>query len=233
MIYRINNNVSDKIFKIEDSNHDAPPFDYSNVIVKKPWGYEYLVFKNDFVAIWMLQIIRKRKTSMHAHPNKKTGLILLSGSAACYRTDGVTELNPLEGIVIEKGSFHSTEAFSALPILPHSENGVWVMEIESPPMKTDLVRMKDEYGRAGASYEGIDNMVFEPKECLKLQTPQTGEVIRREFLDYIFTIRRCTFRKEDNCPNPDALVSIIGQDADSKACNPYLNIGELVTLKKD
>ena len=59
-----------------------------------------------------------------------------------------------------KSAFHSTEAFSALPILPHSENGVWVMEIESPPIKTDLVRMTDEYGRAGASYEGIDNMVL-------------------------------------------------------------------------
>lgn len=232
MIYRINNKVSNENFKIEGNNQDTQPFDYSNVIVKKPWGYEYLVFKNDFVAIWMLQIIRKRKTSMHAHPNKKTGLILLSGSAACYHEDGVTELYSMDGVVIEKGAFHSTEAFSALPILPHSENGVWVMEIESPPIKTDLVRMKDAYGRAGASYEGIDNMVFEPKECLKLQTPHTGEVIRKEFLDCIFTIRRGPFHNEDNCPNPDALVSIIGQDADSKAYNPYLNIGGLVTFKE-
>ena len=35
-------------------------FDYSKVIVKKPWGYEYLVFENEFVAIWMLHIVRKR-----------------------------------------------------------------------------------------------------------------------------------------------------------------------------
>ena len=232
MIYRINNKVATEKFKIEENNQNTPSFDYSNVIVKKPWGYEYLVFKNDFVAIWMLQIVRKRKTSMHAHPNKKTGLILLSGSAACYHSNGVIELNSSDGVVIEKGAFHSTEAFSALPILPHSENGVWVMEIESPPIKTDLVRMTDEYGRAGASYEGVDNMVFEPKECLKLQTPHIGEVIRREFLNYVFTIRRGSFRKEDNCSNPDALVSIIGKEADSKACNPYLNIGGLVSCKE-
>jgi len=232
MIYRINNKLTNKNYKTEENKQGIPPFDYSNVIVKKPWGYEYLVFKNDFVAIWMLQIIRKRKTSMHAHPNKKTGLILLSGSAACYHSNGVIELNSSDGVVIEKGAFHSTEAFSALPILPHSENGVWVMEIESPPIKTDLVRMTDEYGRAGASYEGVDNMVFEPKECLKLQIPRTEEVIRKEFLDYIFTIKRGSFRKEDNCSNPDALVSIIGQDADSKTCNPYLNIGGLVSFKE-
>src|SRR3990170_3147913 len=232
MIYKIRKKSPETNSLVEDKNQIATSFDYNNVIVKKPWGYEYLVFKNDFVAIWMLQIVRKRKTSMHAHPNKKTGLILLSGSAACYHSNGVIELNSSDGVVIEKGAFHSTEAFSALPILPHSENGVWVMEIESPPIKTDLVRMTDEYGRAGASYEGVDNMVFEPKECLKLQTPHIGEVIRREFLNYVFTIRRGSFRKEDNCSNPDALVSIIGKEADSKACNPYLNIGGLVSCKE-
>ena len=61
---------------------------YSDVIVKKPWGYEYLIFENDFVAIWMLQIIRKRRTSMHCHPNKKTGLVLLSGNATTCNLEG-------------------------------------------------------------------------------------------------------------------------------------------------
>ena len=56
------------------------PFDYSKVIVKKPWGYEYLVFENEFVAVWMLHIVRKRKTSMHSHPQKRTSLILLTGN---------------------------------------------------------------------------------------------------------------------------------------------------------
>jgi len=62
MIYRVSNKISKNKFEIENQSKDSPSFDYSNVIVKKPWGYEYLVFKNDFVAIWMLQIVRKRKT---------------------------------------------------------------------------------------------------------------------------------------------------------------------------
>ena len=57
--------------------------DYSREIVEKPWGYEYLIFENEHVAIWMLHIVRKRKTSMHCHPNKTTALILLSGNATC------------------------------------------------------------------------------------------------------------------------------------------------------
>ena len=35
MIYRINNKGYNENFKIEENNQDAPPFDYSNVIVKK------------------------------------------------------------------------------------------------------------------------------------------------------------------------------------------------------
>src|SRR3990167_3313501 len=99
-------------------NRGTSVVNYSDVIVKKPWGYEYLVFENEFVAIWILQIIRKRKTSMHCHPNKKTGLILLSGNATTYHLGGALELNPLDGIVIERGAFHATEASSSLPMIP-------------------------------------------------------------------------------------------------------------------
>ncbi len=81
---------------------------------------------------------------MHSHPKKTTGLVLLHGNATFYHPEGAIELNAMDVVVIEKGVFHSTEAFNPLPMLPQSENGIWVMEIESPPIKTDLVRMKDE-----------------------------------------------------------------------------------------
>ncbi len=232
MIHKICKKISDEKFLIENKNQITADSDYSNVIVKKPWGYEYLIFKNDFVAMWLLQIIRKRKTSMHCHPNKKTGLVLLSGTATCFHSDGKIELNPLDGIVIGKGAFHCTEAYNSLPIQPISENGIWVIEIESPPSKTDLVRMKDEYGRAGTSYEGTDNMVFEPKGCLKFQPPQSKEAVSKKFLDCVFTLRQGPFGKDNNCPNPDALVSIIGRDSVPESANPYLTIGGLVTFKE-
>src|SRR3989338_3124203 len=101
MIHRIarspleNNHLRDSI------TNEAINYDYNNVIVKKPWGYEYLIYKNDQVAIWMLQIVRKRKTSMHCHPKKKTGLVLLAGDAKCAHQEGEIELNQLDGIVIE------------------------------------------------------------------------------------------------------------------------------------
>ena len=53
---------------------------YDTNIVKKPWGYEYLVYENDKVGLWFLYIAEDQQTSMHCHPNKTTGLILLDGN---------------------------------------------------------------------------------------------------------------------------------------------------------
>lgn len=206
-------------------------YDYSNVIVKKPWGYEYLIYKNEQVAIWMLQIVRKRKTSMHCHPRKKTGLVLLAGNAKCYHQDGEIELNQLDGIVIEAEAFHSTEAFNPLPIQPQSENGIWVMEIETPPLKNDLVRLNDAYGRAGTSYEGVDNVVFEPKECFKLQEPGVElPIIKKKFMDCTFTLRKGAFMNGGELPGSDALVSIVGKD--KEGVEPGLEFGEVMTYKQ-
>jgi acetolactate synthase-1/2/3 large subunit len=234
MIHRINKKTSDRSllteFTSEKRRKKKSAFDYADVIVKKPWGYEYLVFENDFVAIWMLHIVRTRKTSMHAHLNKKTALILLSGSANCCHLGGEIKLEPMDGIIIEEGSFHSTEAFSLLPIEPLSENGIWVMEIESPPVKTDLIRVKDQYGRKGASYEGLEQMVFEPKKCFRLKRPKNKQVVREEFMNYIFTVMDARLLKKSRPSNADTLVSVIGSKKAAKTKNPYLNIGEISTV---
>ena len=206
------------------------PFDYSKVIVKKPWGYEYLVFENEFVAIWMLHIVRKRKTSMHSHPKKRTSLILLAGNATCSHLEGSEKLNPMEGIVIEEGVFHMTEASNELPIDPQSENGIWVMEIESPPNKADLIRMKDEYGRSGKAYEGTENMVFDPSDCIKFQEPEPGKIIHERFNDCIFSLARAS-ALDLTSSSRDALVSVIRQKGGEVSTNPYLKIGGLATFK--
>ena len=47
-------------------------FNYRNLIVKKPWGYEYLLFENDYVAVWILHLKKGQATSVHCHPGKKS-----------------------------------------------------------------------------------------------------------------------------------------------------------------
>ena len=50
-----------------------------NYIIPKPWGHEYLFFENQDIGIWFLNIEYNKKTSLHCHPKKKTGLIVLDG----------------------------------------------------------------------------------------------------------------------------------------------------------
>ncbi|MDO8610261.1 MAG: hypothetical protein Q7R95_06960, partial [bacterium] len=124
-------------------------FDYKNLIVKKPWGYEYLLFENKFVAIWILHINKNEATSIHCHPGKKTSLVLLSGKVVVSTLSDWYELSDLDGVILENGVFHSTKSMS---------EDVFVMEIESPPNKKDLVRLKDFYGRENKGYEGKNKM---------------------------------------------------------------------------
>lgn len=124
--------------------------DYKGIVVNKPWGYEYLMYENQFVAIWILFLNQNCATSMHCHPNKKTSYLVLSGAVICSHLEGWNERKEGEGLIIEEGVFHSTKATS--------RGGAIVMEIETPPNKKDLVRLKDEYGRENQGYEGLDKM---------------------------------------------------------------------------
>ena len=127
--------------------------EYLNLVIKKPWGYEYILFQNHKIAIWLLHISKGHSTSMHCHPNKKTSLLLLSGEGICTTLNQQTHLTEKEGIIIEKGVFHKTEALS--------EGGVYLIEIETPIDKEDLFRLKDNYAREKESYTKENNITRE------------------------------------------------------------------------
>ena len=125
-------------------------FDYSRVVVRKPWGYEYLMFQNDAVAIWILRLLPGASTSLHCHQKKITSLAVLSGEACCRSIDNSVTRKSGEGLVIGPGVFHQTTAISP--------DGVFLMEIEAPVNKRDLVRLSDPYGRSGLGYESAEHM---------------------------------------------------------------------------
>ncbi|HLG24994.1 MAG TPA: thiamine pyrophosphate-binding protein [Candidatus Nanoarchaeia archaeon] len=130
-------------------------FDYSKAIVKKPWGYEYLIYQNDRVAVWILYIKKGHTTSMHCHPSKKTSLIVLYGNAVCSTLSEKTKMSPGDGLLIPKAVFHSTKS--------DSDGGIFIMEVENSTNKRDLVRIEDNYGRAGLGYETIESISFDLK----------------------------------------------------------------------
>ena len=131
---------------------------YEKTVVKKPWGYEYLVYQNDKVALWFLYIGSEQQTSMHCHPNKTTGLILLDGEAELSFLTNTVNVKPVTKVIIRKGLFHSTKAIS--------ENGACVFEIETPVDKHDLVRLDDKYGREGTPYEDSTFETPKAEDCL-------------------------------------------------------------------
>lgn len=132
------------------------PVDFSKLVVMKPWGYEYVTFQSSDVAIWRVFIKFGEATSLHCHPSKQTAMIVLTGQAKCHTLDKEMVLHPFDALIIETGAFHSTEALS-----PEGTN---IIEVDSPPLLTDLVRLEDKYGRTGKPYEGKDKMELKERE---------------------------------------------------------------------
>lgn len=121
------------------------PNPHKQVVVQKPWGYEYLVYETNEVALWLLYIEQGKSTSLHCHPKKTTGLILLEGEAELAFIADSKVIQAPSKQMIRRGLFHSTKAMSS--------PGVFLLEIETPNDKEDLVRLADEYGRSADGYE--------------------------------------------------------------------------------
>lgn len=215
-----NGKVSSSSEKVED---------YSDVLVKKPWGYEYLAFDNGQVAIWILHIARKRKTSLHCHPKKSTGLIVLSGSAKCTNLQSSVELIQFQSLQIDKGCFHSTEAASDSAVYPTAENGTWLMEIEAPSNKSDLVRAKDIYGRKGKSYEDKSNTIGYQGGVLKFVMPEKGCEVSYKFYDSKITLNSSCIDLDSFLKEELSTIVVIGFRGEVKNKIDGLTVGKLYT----
>src|SRR3989344_7342672 len=164
-------------------------FDYSKVVIKKPWGHEYVIFKNDAVAVWVLHIKHGFQTSMHCHPNKKTSIAVLSGEAAFTTLQNEHRLRPGEGLFLDQGVFHSTRAVSP--------DGILVMETETPTNKKDLVRLSDSYGRGGQGDEGREHYLdFADSELNHFHNPHDRYFTHKKFGDCFVAAFRHTDPKD-------------------------------------
>lgn len=123
---------------------------YDDKVVSKPWGYEYVVFRNkNNLSVTLLHLDYNKSTSLHCHPKKKSGFILLDGKAQFQlglREKNIEVHNSPSKRMIARGLFHSIKSIS--------KKGLIVLEFETPVDKNDLVRFKDNYGRQLKSYEG-------------------------------------------------------------------------------
>ena len=115
--------------------------------------FEYLLFENQDVAIWHLFIEKWKCTSLHCHPNKKTGLVVLGGAAKVDFLNGTNKLFAGEKVMIRHGVFHRTTNMVS--------ETLQMLEIETPVDKSDILRLEDNYGRRSSPYgyeEKVDNI---------------------------------------------------------------------------
>lgn len=129
--------------------HNNQPLSYENMIIKKPWGYEFIFYNHSLISGWVLYMNTSCKTSLHFHKDKDTPMIILKGHVILHTIDSKHYLYAGDSIFIGKGKIHSIEAI----------NDSIICEFEIHPNKTDLYRINDYYGREKEGYEGINKMV--------------------------------------------------------------------------
>lgn len=195
--------------------------DFQKVVVNKPWGYEYLMYQNGTVGVWYLFIRHGARTSLHCHPRKRTGLILLSGEAAVsFLNDSVT-LKPLSKLMIREGLFHST--------LACSREGISVIEIETPCDKTDLVRLDDEYGRREEPYESIDATVPIEDTCIQLSHPELGRQFKYSLGECVLSVERVQDASGLKHRSPGEIIVVLEGGLVSRTGEPVLRPGDVVS----
>ncbi len=173
--------------------------DFTKVVVDKPWGYEYLMHSTPEIELWNLFIRHQRSTSMHCHPNKKTSLVVIKGRTIFSTLNESWELQPYDSMIIDNGVFHSTESIS--------KDGARVLEFETPPMKHDLVRLQDKYGRANTSYENEKRMSSNVQYARFFGKEK--EIIRDTHNNKMY-IKKVKSKKDlKNLPNPDTTLAVL------------------------
>ena len=161
---------------------------YCNKVVYKPWGYEYVVYSDsNRLAITFVKINYGHKTSLHCHPQKKTGFIILDGKAlvqiGIYKENSRC-FRALSRLVFRPGLFHSIKAIS--------KQGICALEFETPFKKNDLVRFMDDYGRQSKHYEGKKFTKNIGSNFIKFKKPQLGKKRKYNFknLEILLEVRK-------------------------------------------
>ena len=129
-----------------------------------------MLFIGTKLCITLLKIDYKKTTSLHCHPEKKSGFILLKGKAlfqlGLWKKRSEIHISPSKRM-IARGLFHSIKSIS--------REGLLALEFETPVNKNDLVRFKDSYGRQQKSYEGKKYTKDITNSFIKFKKPIVGK----------------------------------------------------------
>ena len=109
--------------------------------IDKPWGYELIWAKTDKYAGKILHIKKNHELSLQYHKKKEESFILYSGEMIFVFEDKNGNLKEVE---LKKG-----DSYHILPGKIHRMRAIKdceVFEVSTPEL-SDVVRLKDNYGR--------------------------------------------------------------------------------------
>ena len=197
---------------------------YDNKVVFKPWGYEHVVYRNsNNLCVTLLNINYNKSTSLHCHPQKKSGFILLKGKASFQlglRKKNTEIHSSPSKRMMARGLFHSIKSVS--------KNGLLALEFETPVNKNDLVRYKDKYGRAKKPYEGKKFTKLKESSLIRFQTPKYGIEQSYEIGEVIISLEvHKNFKKLLKNKNSTIFGILDGAISDGKGRN-VLSYGDIV-----
>lgn len=137
-------------------NENGNRVDYKNLICSKPWGYEFLAYESNKLAIWCLTVRKGNSTSLHCHFKKDTLIIVLEGCARVEMIDQVHVLGVLESMYIPLKKFHAIGTFSPETVILEVE--IFRDSTVCFSDKNDLLRIDDQYKRKNVGYESSINL---------------------------------------------------------------------------
>jgi len=112
--------------------------------VRKPWGHEIVFAENDRYAGKILHLDAGHSLSLQYHERKDETLFVLEGEVVL----SVEVEGEMKQIRLQSG-----EAFRIRPRVRHrlrAQEPVDLIEVSSPELD-DVVRLEDDYGRAGTT----------------------------------------------------------------------------------
>tara|TARA_Y100000591_G_scaffold302810_1_gene298194 strand:+ start:75 stop:770 length:696 start_codon:yes stop_codon:yes gene_type:complete len=204
---------------------------YDNRVVIKPWGEEYNIFRNKKkIAITYLKMNKGYSTSLHCHPSKKTGFLILKGTAevqiGIYKKN-IKKYPPMSILVLRPGLFHRIKA--------SKKSNLYALEIENPYLKNDLIRMKDNYGRSKKEYESLKNTRPLNKKDIIFKIPKKDKINRYTLNDIKINISYFkTFKKLKSYDDKSISIILDGKIVSEKK-RIVITTGEIVksfTLKQ-
>ena len=203
---------------------------YDNRIVFKPWGYEYVVYRSgNNLSVTILNINSNKSTSLHCHPKKKTGFVLLSGKAliqlGLWKQESKVYKSPSK-LMIRTGLFHSIKCISKKPLI--------ALEFETPVAKNDLVRYYDKYGRENISYEKGNKKTFIKSNLVKFNK------FKKKIQKYSLGSSEVSLEQHKNFhkllkEKKDTIFGILGGNVTNKIKKNILSQGDIIkvgTIKK-